>query len=88
MLGRLRMAVGAAIDEHLKLSRLVLAPKHSLNFIATFANVARARGRCDTKALEKETKNTIKSRLGNDQERAGLMEDNPPLQDVSLPFGS
>ena len=70
------MTVGEAIDEYLKLSKVVFAPKHTLNFIATVANVARAKGWCDTKALEKETKKIVRNRLGYDQERAGLMEDN------------
>jgi hypothetical protein len=77
MLARLHMTVSEAIDAYLSLSKIVFAPNHRFNKIATLVNVSRAQGRVDTSALEREIKTLVSNELGGEQQNALLMEENP-----------
>ncbi len=71
------MMVSKAINEYLKLLRIVFASKHRFNFIAILINVAKARGRYDIKILEKEIKKAVVKTLGNGHENILLIKDDP-----------
>ncbi|KAL8691666.1 MAG: hypothetical protein Q9218_003166 [Villophora microphyllina] len=74
MLGRLCMTVREAIHFYLKLSEKVFAPKHDWNLAAKLLSTAKAKGACDSAALEKAIKDAVASKLGGGH-RDDLLKD-------------
>jgi hypothetical protein len=68
------MTVEQAIDAYLQLSKECFALKHKNNVLAKLLDLSKAKGKCDSKALEAIIKDKVAEKLGKGQDDALLLE--------------